>query len=541
METILTKLKNFKLKSPEEVFKVFGEWFDSNKKTAFIMALVIGFITHAVLLSVIIMTPDGLWNSIVYSAGLVETQSGRWGINVIDTLRKNLAFPSITTVFSIIITAVNAIFIVDLLNLKSKISSVVTGTFLAVSPCLTMTLLYPYTADAYCFSFLFATLAAWCIYREKHRVAGGIFGAIFTMFTLSLYQGYLGAIVALCVLKPIIDILKGDKKYKQIFINIGISILIVIVGIGLYWVSEQIALNIYNTKLSTYRGANEVGILNSLKNIKGSVKSIYNAFWEFFFGGNIVNNGNMSRHTFYKILFITEAIALALILILRKTETLKQKIIDAALVLAMVAILPLAFNCIGIIVPNTIFYPLNMAHIIVVIPFMMAILENFEISKGAILKWVSLSMCLIIAVTYFLAANATYMGIRMKYNQAYSMTVRMVDRIENSEGYDGNKPWMIVGIIDERNTRPVSEIYFLTLGGVANTSVFHGNYIGSIETWKRFLQTFLGIQPTFASPEVYYKVCGTQEFRDMPIFPETGSVREIDGVMVVKLTNDVPM
>ena len=55
------------------------------------------------------------------------------------------------------------------------------------------------------------------------------------------------------------------------------------------------------------------------------------------------------------------------------------------------------------------------------------------------------------------------------------------------------------------------------------------------------MQTFLGIQPNFASAEVYYKVCGTQEFRDMPIFPEPGSVREIDGVMVVKLTHNVPM
>ena len=541
METILNKLKKFKLKSPEEVFKVFGEWFDSNKKTAFIMALVIGFITHAVLLSVIIMTPDGLWNSIVYSAGLVETESGRWGINIIDSLRKNLAFPSITTVFSIIITAVNAIFIVDLLNLKSKISSVVTGTFLAVSPCLTMTLLYPYTADIYCFAFLFATLAAWCTYRENKKIVGGIFGAIFTMFTLSLYQGYLGAIVGMCVLKPIVDVLKGEKKYKQIFINIGISILVVIVGIGLYWGAEQIALNVYNTKLSDYRGANEVGILNSIKNIKGSIKSIYIAFWEFFFGGNIVNNGNMSRHTFYKILFIAEAIALVWVLIFRKTEDIKQKIIDAALVIVMVLILPVALNCVCIIAPNTLFYPLNTAHLILIIPFMMAILENFEISKGAILKWISLSMCLIIAVTYFLTANATYMGIRMKYNQAYSMTLRMVDRIENCEGYDAYKPWMIVGIIDEKNTRPVSEIYFLTLGGVSNGPIFHGNYIGSIETWKRFLQTFLGIQPIFASAEVYYKVCGTQEFRDMPIFPEPGSVREINDVMVVKLTNDVPM
>ena len=66
-------------------------------------------------------------------------------------------------------------------------------------------------------------------------------------------------------MKPILDIIKNRKNYKEVFIRIGISILVVAVGIGLYWVSERIALNIYGTELSSYRGANEISIRNTLE------------------------------------------------------------------------------------------------------------------------------------------------------------------------------------------------------------------------------------------------------------------------------------
>ena len=120
------------------------------------------------------------------------------------------------------------------------------------------------------------------------------------------------------------------------------------------------------------------------------------------------------------------------------------------------------------------------------------------------------------------------------------MALRMVDRIENVEGYSLDKPWALVGIIDNENTIPVTDLYFLTYGDFVNGPIFHGNYWGSVETWKKFIQIFLGVQPNFASPEAYYQICGTEEFKEMSIFPSPNSVKEIDGVIVVKFTNNVP-
>lgn len=535
MEKVLKKIK---IISPEEAFKRLGNWLDKNKKTALITALVVGILTHVILLSVMIMSPDGLWNSIRYSAGQTETESGRWLINIIDSFRKNLAIPTITTIISIIVTAINAMFIVDLLNLKSRISVVFTSVFLVVSPCLAMTLLYSYTADAYCYAFLFATLAVWCIYREKHKIAGAIGGAIFTMLTLALYQSYIGAIVGMCMLKPIVDLIRSKQDYKKFFQKIGISILVVIIGVGLYWISEQIALAVYGTTLSTYNGANDIGIMNTLKNLPSSIYSIYRNFYEFFLGNEIVRNPNMSRDKFYLILFIVVFISALIVLATRKNDDKKSKIIDTILIIVATALLPVGLNFVVLIAPTTTFYPLNTAHLLLVIPFIMAILECLD--RAIILKWVSFVMCFIIAVTYYLTDNASYLAIRLNYNQAYSTTVRIVDRIENTEGYTSDKSWLIVGILDDSNTDQVSDVYFLTISDLVDGPIFHGNFWGARETWTKFLQAYLGISPTWASVEEYFEICGTEEFLNMPIFPEQGSVQEINGVMVVKLTEDVP-
>ena len=115
MEKVISKIKNLKIKTPEETLKGLCDWFDENKKITLITALIVGLITHVLLLSLLITSPDGLWNSIVYSANTTEVTSGRWLINIIDSMRKNLALPSITTVISIIVLAVTAVLMTDLL------------------------------------------------------------------------------------------------------------------------------------------------------------------------------------------------------------------------------------------------------------------------------------------------------------------------------------------------------------------------------------------------------------------------------------------
>ena len=55
--------KELKVITPEDALSKFLKWFDTNKRIAFLLALVVGFITHITMITETIMSQDGLWNS----------------------------------------------------------------------------------------------------------------------------------------------------------------------------------------------------------------------------------------------------------------------------------------------------------------------------------------------------------------------------------------------------------------------------------------------------------------------------------------------
>ena len=114
--------KEMKLITPEEALEKFFKWFDANKRLAFLVALIFGLITHITMITETIMSQDGLWNSMDYHrAGDWETTLGRWGIEILGRVTQFIAIPSINTVFCIIIMAITSVFIIDILDLKSKV------------------------------------------------------------------------------------------------------------------------------------------------------------------------------------------------------------------------------------------------------------------------------------------------------------------------------------------------------------------------------------------------------------------------------------
>ena len=253
--------KKIKVISPEIALEKFLTWFDLNKRIAFITAIVVGIITHITMMTETIMSQDGIWNSMQYSrAGDWVIALGRWGIELAGRLNNFVAIPSITTMLCLFLMAVSTVFIVDIFNFKSKYSALFTGMIMVVSPCLTATMLYVYTSVAYCVNMLLAILAIWFIYKFKYKKIGIVISALCFMFSLSIYQSYMGVTVGLCIMLSIIELLKDNSKIKDVFINIGKTVLAVLSGGILYYILTMLILNLTGIDMATYKGAESFGI-----------------------------------------------------------------------------------------------------------------------------------------------------------------------------------------------------------------------------------------------------------------------------------------
>lgn len=529
--------KKSKLITPEEALEKFLKWFDTNKRLAFLVALIVGLIAHITMITETIMSQDGLWNSIEYfRPGVWETSLGRWGIEILERVTQFIAIPSINTVLCIVMMAITSVFIVDILDLKSKVSVIFTSLALVLTPTLVATLLYIYTAFAYCANFLISTLVIWFLYKFKHKKVGFMLATLCFMFSLSVYQSYIGISIGLCIMVSILDLLK-NKDIKEVLKNIGKSVLAVLLGTILYYVLTQILLNVSSMELSEYKNAESISLLGILAGLKDTIIQTYRDFISFFFGNEIVYNTNYRREVVYGLFFAMFGLATVSAIINLKEENGKIKLGKIALILAFIAVLPIGLNIIDIIVVGNGMYALTAVQMILMIPFSFAIFEL--LNKFIIIKWAAILSAFIVMWSYYIADNTSYAALKLTYNQAYSSTMRVMDRIETTPGYTKDMPILFGGIIGNNNYPRTSSLYTYTIGSIVNNTTFHGPYGGAMGTWVKFLKIFYGLDVNLCTAEEYYNIVTSVDYKEnMECFPAESSVKIMHGIVVVKLDEE---
>ena len=524
----------------EKVLDKFLKWFDLNKRLAFLLTFFVGIITHITMLTNTIMSQDGLWNSMeYYRPGLWETTLGRWGIEIMQRFNFYIAIPTISTVSCILVMAIAAVFITDLFKFKSKISVFFTSVILAVTPTLTVTLLYVYTAFAYCGNFLIATLVIWFIYEFKHKKIGIIIATCLFTLVLSIYQSYIGVSIGLCIMLTVTQLVKNQKTIEEIFINVLKTIVVVVLGGLLYYGLTTVLLKLQKVSLSTYKDINSFSIKDIFLGLSVSIPSCYKDFYRFFISDEIINNTNYKRDIFCGLFMIILALSTIIEAITINNDSKKQKIIRGVLIIVLMLVLPIGLNFINILVPGNELYALTSVQLILIIPLAFVVME--QINKFTLIKWLAIISCLYIAGTYYIADNTSYAALKMRYNQAYSVTLRMMEKMENTPGYNRDLPICIIGIIGDNNYPQVGSLYDYTVGSVFQNPVFHGSYEGSVGTMHKYMEIFLGQDVAFCSAETYEKIVRSDEFNKLNDFPNDGCTAIIENTMVIKLSNYVPL
>lgn len=532
-------------KKIEEAFDSLKVWLDGNKIIAFITCLITGIITHILMITSTIMSQDGLWNSMRYAKpGDWETSLGRWGIALAEKLNFYIAIPSIATVSCIIVMALVSIFVVDLFDIKKKSHAILISMAIVVSPTFTVTMLYIYTALAYSVNFLLAVLAVWFLYKFKSKKLGYVFAAICFVLSLGIYQSYMGVTIGLCIMLEVLALLKNEKDFKKSFINLITAAIVVVIAATAYYMFTNFILSLKKLELSSYNGANETNVYTMFMGLKNTIFMTYRDFILFFTGNKIVYNKVYDRHVAYELFFIITSIigVIKLIKIGRcKDFTVKERVLRIGLIIFLLICLPIGLNIIDIIVINTEIYALTAAQLILMIPFSFAVLESEDENEAVVLK-ICASLCAVFIVfTYYISDNVTYTVEKLSYNQAYSTSARIVDRIESLPGYNRDLPVMIAGIVGNDNYPRTNDLYRYSLGDIPSSTVFHFTYGGMVETWRNFIHIFFGLDIPMCDDNTYYKISQSPEFKSMGRFPAPDSVQIIHGIVVVKLHEDPPL
>ncbi len=515
------------MKSREEVWKDLKLHIKREWKLAFVVAFVIGMLIHMPIMMSDIPNHDGL-ASMHFDQNMIT--SGRWFLSVACGFSSYYTLPWLIGLLAMLYLSLAAVVLTEVLEVKSTWAVVGISGMLVAFPALASTFAYVFTMDGYMLAVLLAILSV--LFTKKFKwgfVAGGICLAL----SMGIYQAYLAfamllSMYAILLLAMEQGSIKEKIKSSLNYLYMGIC------GAGLYYVVLQIMLKVQGKELGTYQGAETVGAANQTGLLE-NIKHMYVDFFAFTLKGNVLANNAFS---YIALGLLIVSVLVVLVVMAAKKKWFTKPWLYIFLVLLVIG-LPVATNIILLILPDVTYHTLMRYQWGLFPILMIAFVEKYgeEMSCEKItvpVEWAALLSIIVLVWNYTVTDNIAYSNMQKKYEKTYAYCLRLLDRIEQTEGYYQGIPIAMIGVVGDESY-PVTDLTEDVTAGLIGTNGDYLVYTG--QNYKQFMEHYLGaslnILPPAAMAQMYYD----EEYVNMKSFPDRDSIKIIDGIMYIKTEN----
>lgn len=487
-------------------------------------ALLFGFLAHNFAFTNKLVNHDEV--TCLFSKGATVV-SGRWGLGALDALFPNVSMPWIYGVMTIALLAVSVCVLVSVLSIRSKWMQVLAAGLVLTFPSLTGTFGYLFTASSYGVAFLLAVMSVWLL---RHKSPWYRLGAVACLvLSLSIYQAYVSLIAALLVLVLIRQLLEGDEASDILRRGIG-YVLFLILSLGIYFGLTQLVLRLKHVQMGGYASGSVTFDLRSLPdNIALAYQKFFLSFRETALG--LIPTA-FSRRVHLLVL------ACAAVLLVLRILRMRKNTLSLLLLAALVAVLPLAVNCMFLFTaPGSI-------HTLVLYSFVAMYLLALMLADGALnapaaekcsefLRRTALNGTVFLSAVIILiniyVANTSYLTLHLRYENAYAFYTALIADLRQSPEFTEGTVLAVIGVWDDPDFYEEHLEFTNYLTGV--TGFKPDSYS---RQW--FLQYYLGLSIPFASEEEAAEIAASPEFAEMPCYPYYGSARKFGDIMAVKLS-----
>ena len=491
----------------------------------FLSAVVLGLGTHLYMFTNKLTNHDDIGHLLHADYG---TASGRWLLPPILRLDGPFSTPWLIGLLSILCLAGAACFTVSLLRIRRPLSCALTAAVLVSFPTVAATFSYMFSADAYFLSLLLAALGAWASVRRGWT--GSALGAAALTLSLGIYQAYFPIAAALMVGALLFETLDGEKPLRALLLK-GVRLAATLAA-GLAAYMAVVRLTTRDHGLVDYMGLQDMGKL-SLPEIPRLVLESYGRYVTFY-----LKDDTSCHFGFLTLLFPLMAlgtVALAASLLRRRHLGPAR----TALALALALVYPLAADLIYLMVPGGGIHTLmiyGLAYLLLA-PLALADYASPFFREGAGLhaavSWLAALTVGLTSWSYMITDNSAYLKIDLSMRQIAAYSDRLLARIECCEGYEPGMDVVLVGSdVREDTLAPTPELYEVQLIGVFDMGGFRTAY-----SYERYLRYYLGFtDPVYTGDTQRARdLAAAEQVRAMPLYPLAGSVRIVDGAVVVRL------
>lgn len=505
-------------------------------KLAFVSAFVLGLVTHLYMFANKLPNHDDTHHLFQADYG---TPSGRWFLPTVLSWDGNFSMPWLIGILGLFCLALTTCLVVALFRIKRPLGIIVTAGLLVSFPSVAATYTYMFTADAYFFGLFLAALGAYC--TDRFTYVGIPLGIVLICLSLGIYQSYYPVAIVLLVGALLFETMAKDLDFGKLFLK-GVKMVgVLLLAMASYMAMVRVTTR--DTGLADYMGISSMGQIEPA-DLPQLLLKCYTEYESYFL---MKDGGFYDQGIYFGIVpyLLIAALACTLILLLLVLFERKLGVARTLLVLVLVAIYPLAADMIHVMIAGS-----NEIHqlmlygvvFVLVLPVALAsyaadhVGEAHPTSVGvqAGLSWFLMLTMMITSFSYMVADNKAYLKMEVAFDQIYAYSNRLITAVENTEGYYIGMPVALIGQTRESDELRNADLESIGITGAVTASNIRTNY-----TFDAFLNRYCGMaNPIYLDHmALNKKLANTDTVIEMPIYPQKGSIKVVDDVMVVKMTN----
>lgn len=459
--------------------------------------------------------------------------SGRWALSVACAASSYYDLPWVISIISCLFIALTAVVLVSLFRIENPVFILVTSGLLASSPTITETFFFLYTADGYMIAMALAAAAVYFSRIDETRWSFWVLSAACICISCGIYQAYvsLALILAVCYFMTELFVNRFEKKAYLLWVVRQAGIYIV--GLVSYYLIWKLCMNIQEVRPSDYQGIADVGTLSANLLINGLFSSIRTFKW--YFAPWSVATYGFTPYIFLNFLFVLFFVG-SIILAVWKSGIWKRVWSMILVFLCLIAIVP--FSSIWHFTSDSVFYRAMMLPGMTVL-FLFAAL-NFERWGKQWIKNLFMVLLMAIILNNTVMANIAYFHMNLCYERSYGAATAMFVEIQKLQKDYNFQQYTVVGQRYEEAALKGNDPEYGTTNEIGQIQLFANTLDENLLYEERrvgfLLETVLGLDLE-RIPQRSADVSRSDAVRNMPFWPENGSVAVVEDMLVIKISD----
>lgn len=498
--------------------------FFRSYRVPMISAVIFGMLAHGFVFTNKFINHDEIFN--LFGKG-ATVDSGRWALGALDSIFPNYSMSWIYGILTVFLIAVSVSLIIHIFSVQNRILQALLAGSVIVFPVWTSTFSFMFTSSSYGVAFLMAVLSV--LLLRKTNLFFRIIGLGCAIFSVGVYQAYIAIVASLLVLTLIQDLLTGDdllRVFRKGLFYVGFLIL----TLGLYYLATQVILILKNVTFNTYASERNSFEISSLPR---NISLAYSHFFCAFKTGEYALFPTSFTQWLHIVCFVACGIMLSVLFRVKR-----MKLSRILFILALIAVFPLAVNCMYLFTLEAAIHTLVLCGTLIVYVPLVVIADqcisllppekHLDWLRCTALNILLFALSLIVLCnTYF--ANEAYLASHLQYENAYAFYTSLLSDIRMHPEFDENTQLAVIGRWDYPDYFSRKFDFTYHLFGYQSSSP--AGY-----SMDRFLEYYVGFSIPFASAEKTKRIENSEEFAQMPTYPDYGSIRMLDDTLVVKLS-----